>query len=267
MKKLFVPTLVAACALTALPTLALANHSDMETDATHAADTASHTVTESHAHTTTSAPAMPSTCEFEENLGLGAKGGAVMCLQHELMESGHLSTIDAPTGNFGALTVEALKKWQTEHAIPATGFFGPLTRAALHAHVHEELGVTDAHTQTEATHAHAALDVSTWDETPSVAIKLHEDAMGGYNLEVTPTHFTFAPQHVNGAVVEGEGHAHIYINGTKYGRLYGPWIYLPASAFKKGENNTVRVTLNANNHSDLEVDGKLVEASATVAVR
>ncbi len=265
MKQYILPALAVTVALVAGPSAVSANHSAYESEATHAV-----TATESHASVSTTVSSTPTTCEFTENLGQGAKGAGVTCLQHELIEAGFLTMIDAPTGNFGALTTEALKKWQTAHAVPATGYFGPLTRAALHDSVHEAMGMAtehhDATSTTEATHAHTALDVSGWTQKPSVAVVVHEDAMGGYNLEVTPTNFRFAPEHVNGAVVAGEGHAHVYINDVKYTRLYGSWMYLPASAFKKGEN-TVRVTLNANNHSDLAVGSALVEASAHVTVK
>lgn len=266
MKQYLIAAVVASAALLASPLAASANHSTYQTEATQA-------VTAEAAHTASVVATHPDmgTCEFEENLGQGAKGEAVHCLQYELIEAGYLPTLDVPTGNFGALTVEALKKWQTAHGVPATGYFGPLTRAALHSAVHAAMGVSDDHhdatsTASETAHTHAALDVSGWAQIPSVSVVVHEDTMGGYNLEVTPVNFTFAPQHVNGAVVPGEGHAHLYINGVKYTRLYGQWIYLPVSAFTKGEN-TVRVTLNANNHSDLAVGQKLVEASATFVVK
>lgn len=265
MHKFIVPTLAVTAAVLAGPGTVSANHSAYESEATQAVVT-----TSSHMSVSATTSHDAATCEFTENLGHGAKGSEVTCLQHELIEAGFLTMIDAPTGNFGALTVEALKKWQTAHAVPATGYFGPLTRAALHESVHEAMGMgTDHHdatSTTEATHAHTALDVSGWAQKPSVSIVVHEDTMGGYNLEVTPVNFRFAPEHVNGAVVAGEGHAHVYINDVKYTRLYGSWIYLPASAFKKGEN-TVRVTLNANNHSDLAVGSSLVEASARVTVK
>lgn len=264
MNKYIFPALAVTAAIVVGPSAVSANHSAHESEATQAV-----TTTESHASVSATVSSAPATCEFTENLGLGAKGAGVTCLQQELIEAGHLTAIDAPTGNFGALTAEALKKWQAAHDIAATGYFGPLTRAALHESVHEAMGVSDDHhdaAETETAHAHSALDVSGWAKKPSVTATLHEDAMGGYNLEVTPANFRFAPEHVNGAVVEGEGHAHVYINGVKYTRLYGSWMYLPAAAFKKGEN-VVRVTLNANDHSDLAIGSTLVEASTHVTVK
>jgi peptidoglycan hydrolase-like protein with peptidoglycan-binding domain len=34
-------------------------------------------------------------------------------------------------GNFGPLTEQSLEKFQASHGVPATGFYGPLTRAAF----------------------------------------------------------------------------------------------------------------------------------------
>ncbi|MBP7741418.1 MAG: peptidoglycan-binding protein [Candidatus Pacebacteria bacterium] len=255
MKKILFSTLAVAGVMSGvLPTTALADHSVHESEAASA-------ITMPAAHTTMAAvvpSAVPTNCEFTENLGHGARGDGVHCLQQELIKAGELTVIDTPTGNFGSLTVEALKKWQTAHAIPATGYLGVLTRAALIAQMHADVA--------EVAHMHKEIDISSWSKVPSVSIVLHEDAMGGWNLEVRPTNFIFAPEHVNGAVVANEGHTHVYINGVKITRLYGPWMYLAPTLFKKGEN-TVRVTLNANDHSDLELGGELVEASATAVLK
>ncbi len=261
MKKVFLATfIVAGVLIGSAPAPVSANHSVQESEAAA-------TITETTTHAVVASKiAVPGVCEFESNLGLGSKGADVSCLQQELIEAEHLTAITEPTGNFGALTVAALKKWQTEHGIAATGYFGPLTRTALHNHAHETLEAHHEATTTEPAHAHTSLDVSGWSATPSVTATLHTDAMGGFNLEVTPKNFTFAPQHVNGAVVAGEGHAHVYINGVKYTRLYGPWIYLPAAAFKSGEN-AVRVTLNANDHSDLSVGATVIETVVTTVVK
>lgn len=251
-------TLVVAGAYAGMvPVPALADHS------VHPSEAASE-ITTANIQTTAAILTTPivthdataSDCEFLLNLGVGAKGTDVSCLQTELIEAGFLTAIDAPTGNFGALTAESLKKWQMEHKIVATGYFGSLSRAAFTAH--EDVPAPS--------HTHQAIDVSGWKETPAVTIKVHKDTMSGWNLEITPMHFTFAPEHVNGAVVEGEGHAHVYINDTKYARVYGPWMHLPENAFKKGEN-TVRVTLNANDHSDLEIDEVMIEAAANVILK
>jgi hypothetical protein len=162
---------------------------------------------------------------------IGTRGEAVNRLQVALIAAGLLA-LDAPTGYFGPLTAAAV---------------GNLPALAPVAHGHE------------------MIDVSEWSQVPSVSAKLHEDAMAGFNLEVKVRNFEFAPQNVNGAVEENEGHAHVYVNGVKYARLYGTWMHLPASLFRDGEND-VRVTLNANDHSDLARDGESIAATVTAHV-
>lgn len=61
----------------------------------------------------------------------------------------------------------------------------------------------------------------------------------------------------------GEGHAHVYVNGAKIGRLYGPWLHLPN--LPKGEV-TVEVTLNANDHRPLAVNGAPITAREVLTV-
>jgi peptidoglycan hydrolase-like protein with peptidoglycan-binding domain len=197
---------------------------------------------------------VPRACEFPDNLGRGSRGPAVACLQDLLLDSGDLDTIDVPTGYFGERTEAAVKKWQASRMLPETGYFGPLSRAkasagAAAADVHDDEG----------------LEADGWDAIPSVAVALYEDAMDGYNLEVALEHFVFAPERVNGAVAEGEGHAHVYVNGEKYARLYGPWLHLPADLFRKGDN-TVRVTLNANSHANLLYQDEVIADEESVHI-
>jgi parallel beta-helix repeat protein len=74
------------------------------------------------------------TYNFTANLRAGATGADVNALQQILIDAGFLK-IAAPTGFFGPLTMAAVKQFQTAHNIPATGFVGPLTIAALNAGV------------------------------------------------------------------------------------------------------------------------------------
>ena len=96
---------------------------------------------------------------------------------------------------------------------------------------------------------------------PAVALSVKKDAMSGWNVQVMAKNFRFAPENASGAHKSGEGHAHLYVNGKKIARMYGPWFHigkLPAGSAK------IRVTLNTNDHRDLMVGEKLVEAIVTV---
>ena len=62
----------------------------------------------------------------------------------------------------------------------------------------------------------------------------------------------------------GEGHAHIYVDGVKIGRVYGTWFFL--GGLSPGEYE-VRVTLTANTHPPYERDGEPLEAPVVVTVQ
>lgn len=72
-------------------------------------------------------PPIASCYTFTLNLQLGSRGDDVTALQKFLVSKGFKTDI---SGYFGRSTYQALKKYQTTLGIPATGFFGPLTRAA-----------------------------------------------------------------------------------------------------------------------------------------
>ena len=63
--------------------------------------------------------------------------------------------------------------------------------------------------------------------------------------------------------MRGEGHAHVYVDGEKAARIYGPWFHL--GALPPGEV-TLGVTLNANDHSLLAVSGRPLKAEKTITV-
>ncbi len=98
---------------------------------------------------------------------------------------------------------------------------------------------------------------------PEVAIDVLRDQVEGYNLRVRTRNFAFNPAAASLADVPGEGHAHVYINDVKLGRLYGEWMHI--ASLPKGEV-TVRVTLNSNDHSPLAVAGEEISASTMVIV-
>lgn len=112
-----------------------------------------------------------------------------------------------------------------------------------------------------AAHDHSrSVSLPAGPDAPSVAIRLHKDPMAGWNLQVVPQNFRFAPENASAADADGEGHAHVYVNGEKLARLYAGWMHIPALP----GGAEVTVSLNTNSHSQLMVDGKPVEATLTV---
>lgn len=96
--------------------------------------------------------------------------------------------------------------------------------------------------------------------TPTLAVTLMPDPVSGWNLHVETGNFRFAPEAAGLAHVPGDGHAHVYVDGAKIARLYGPWMHIPA--LPPGAH--VEVTLNANDHRPLAVHGHVLSATATV---
>lgn len=119
---------------------------------------------------------------------------------------------------------------------------------------------------------HAAMDHGKMHETPlevsrtdapQLDIEVTPDPVTGYNLHLMTRGFTFAPEHASLDHVAGQGHAHVYVNGTKIGRLYSPWMHLDALPSGATE---IQVTLNANDHRPLAVSGTPVTATTIVEI-
>ena len=130
------------------------------------------------------------------------------------------------------------------------------TGSELSGHDHSTHGVP-GHTDHAQPHHHAKLDVSNAESVPGISLVLHADGPESGNLEMKLTNFRFSPENVNGAHVPGEGHAHIYVNGEKIARAYGPWFHighLPPDA-------EIKVTLNANSHEELAIGDQVIAAT------
>ena len=75
------------------------------------------------------------------NLKLGDFGNDVKALQRYLNLHGFAvaltgaGSVTHETKTFGSLTKKALMKFQKTNGIPATGFFGPITRAFVNSHL------------------------------------------------------------------------------------------------------------------------------------
>lgn len=105
------------------------------------------------------------------------------------------------------------------------------------------------HSEEPSSHSHSVLEIDGSMPVPSVRVEASRDAKDGYNLHIVTSNYKWAPENVNGEPIQGEGHAHIYVNGNKISRLYGEWFNLSDTHLKEGEN-IIKVTLNANDHSE-----------------
>lgn len=117
-------------------------------------------------------------------------------------------------------------------------------RAEVHDHSHD-------HDTAVETSADMGIDIAV---TP--------DTKAGHNLTITTSNFIWSAQNASAGHVDGQGHAHLYINGEKQGRLYGPDHHLDL----KPGTNEIRVTLNTNDHAAYTRQGQPIEASFTIEV-
>jgi len=113
-------------------------------------------------------------------------------------------------------------------------------------------------------HRHDRLDVPA-DEAPDISMEVHRDQMmpTHFNLHITTTNFTFAPDSISTEHVMGEGHAHVFVDDTKISRAYGDWYHIPR--LSPGEHR-ITVTLNTNDHREYAIDGTTINATTTVTV-
>ncbi|SFR17985.1 hypothetical protein [Poseidonocella sedimentorum] len=115
-----------------------------------------------------------------------------------------------------------------------------------------------------ASHDHGALIEVAPAGRPTLDLEIFPDPSNGWNLKLITENFTFAPQNASRANASGEGHAHVYANGVKLGRVYGNWVHL--DGLPQGEVD-ITVSLNANDHSGLAVNGAPIAASVTIENR
>ncbi len=135
-------------------------------------------------------------------------------------------------------------------------------------HGHEVEEADDSHhvhpDTMEQGHAHE--NTIEWDggAYPNLNLEAEEDPNGGFNVYLNLSGFQFSPENASKHHIPGEGHAHIYVDGEKLGRVYNQAYFL--GGLSEGAHH-IRVTLNANSHEDYTIEGKLIESSTDVVVR
>lgn len=112
----------------------------------------------------------------------------------------------------------------------------------------------------DAGHDHSEM-IDVTGAAPTLAIDVTPDPVSGWNLSVSTKNFVFSPTNSGRAHLNGEGHAHLYANGVKIARLYGPWFHI--AALPEGQVE-LRVTLNSNDHKTLAVNGAPLQATTTI---
>lgn len=75
----------------------------------------------------------PKRAADRDNLRMGDRGEAVRVVQEQLIKAGYLQ--GEPNGYFGSYTSDAVRRFQKDNYLAASGIAGPTTRARLHSKV------------------------------------------------------------------------------------------------------------------------------------
>lgn len=100
-------------------------------------------------------------------------------------------------------------------------------------------------------------------ENPNLDISVYPDRATGHNIRINVENFVFAPENVNQHHIEGEGHAHVYIDGEKVDRVYNNYFYLYKLP-SKGQEYNLTVSLHANDHRMYFYDGEPIKDSQLI---
>ena len=117
----------------------------------------------------------------------------------------------------------------------------------------------------EHSHDHSAKEPGPLESTVPVSLDLaaEVDPAGGLHIRISTENWQWVPEEVNQESRPGVGHAHIYANGEKLSRIYGPEHYVAALPPGRYE---IRVDLNDNAHNALTVNGAPLAATTAVTI-
>jgi len=118
-------------------------------------------------------------------------------------------------------------------------------------------------------HTHGATSIHEISSSvaPSAKLLVTKDPTGGFNVQVQTSRFTWRPDMASMKHVEGEGHAHVYLDGRKIMRIYNNWFHLNTFQFatKSGEQ-LLSIELVGNDHAPYTTEGLPVGAEVLVDV-
>ena len=101
------------------------------------------------------------------------------------------------------------------------------------------------------------------DDQPSLYLSVQPYDSYGWVVIYNANNFTFNAENASSQHIQGEGHGHLYVNDVKIARLYGEPYYL--RDLNMGAN-TIRITLNTNNHLSYVSNGAAIEKNVEIVV-
>lgn len=132
--------------------------------------------------------------------------------------------------------------------------------------MHEQHDIhTTQHEMSPSHHSHSTLDIPAHLPIPTLDITAHPYPKSGYNLQVAVTNFLFSPENASTTHIDGQWHAHLYIDNKKITRLYSEWTHIPAEWLTSGTHD-ITVGLSANDHSELVSGWKAIADTVTIVV-
>jgi glucose/arabinose dehydrogenase len=181
--------------------------------------------------------------------------------------------IDARTGAFSNIGTSN----PLTHTVPGHGLYDYICNinglsTALHIeyfdagdpYFPDEYGVPDGVYNTRDGSPPPATTVEAQPPIPTVSLSVTGSNEAGWNLVMTTTNFQFyMPPGEMGPHVNGQGHAHWYLDGVKQGRLYQASNIV--SSFPQGQHQ-IKVVLSSNDHKEYTYNGNLIQATANINV-
>ncbi|MDF0600665.1 hypothetical protein P1J78_07985 [Psychromarinibacter sp. C21-152] len=137
--------------------------------------------------------------------------------------------------------------------IPVTLRFAQAGAVSTRARIVEGMGES---------HGTTPYAVPEGEPVPSLSMTVTPEG-DGWRVTLDTDNIAFDEAAVDGPHEPGHGHAHLYLDGLKLSRLYGPSYRigaLPPGSYE------VRVALNTNDHRAYEVNGEVIAASAQITV-
>ena len=127
-----------------------------------------------------------------------------------------------------------------------------------------ETALAEAQTEEGNVHGAKMLDISDEETVPEFTnIEVVKENDESYNLHVEIENWKFTPELIGQTTRLNEGHAHVYVNGIKTGRMYSNWFHL---GDLHPSEHQIAVVLNGNDHTAFVVEGEVIGAETTFIV-